>query len=333
MTSTMRAALLEAPGAPLVVRDVNIPQPGAGQLLVKLEACGVCHTDVHVWERGSADARAPMPLILGHEGIGRVAALGTGVEDWSIGARAGLAWIHDTCGHCRDCSEGFESFCQTQRAHGYTVHGGFAEYALADARFAARIDDAADPISSAPLMCAGLTAYGALETGCVDANTRCAVIGCGGLGMYAVQLAVRRRASVFVFDTSEDKLARAVGHGAKRGSTNEFKAGIDTVINFAPTPKTWPLMTELVRPRGMIVAAALVSDPVPLNQEWLTATGVSVTGTSVGTRRQMDDLLVIHRKAPLACETKSIKLKDVTQGLRDLRDGNVSGRLVIDFRS
>jgi alcohol dehydrogenase, propanol-preferring len=334
----MRAALLEAPGTPLVIRDVDTPTLAAGQLLIKVEACGVCHTDVHVWERGSSDLRAPHPLILGHEGIGHVAAVAPDVSDWRVGDRAGLAWMHDACGQCLACSDGCETFCQAQRAHGFSVHGGFAEYAVVDARFCARVPPDGDPLQLAPLMCAGLTAYGALETARVAAGSRCAIIGLGGLGMYAVQLAVRRGASVFAFDVVAEKLAQAGQFGAARAlPANDrlpdgLAATMDAVINFAPTAATWPLMLSLVRPRGMIVAAALVNEPVPLDQEWLTATGVTITGTSVGTRRQMAELLAIHEAAPLSCTVQSLALADINRGLSDLRDGKAPGRFVIDFR-
>jgi alcohol dehydrogenase, propanol-preferring len=331
----MRAAFLETPGQPLVIKEVSVPKPGIGQLLLKLEACGVCHTDVHVWERGSADLRAPRPLTLGHEGIGRVVEIGAGAVGWSIGDRAGLAWIHDTCGACDECSGGHESFCQTHRAHGFTVHGGFAEYAVVDARFAARLGEQKDVIQLAPLMCAGLTAFGAIERADVRADHRVAIVGCGGLGMYAVQLARRRGATVYAFDVSEAKLARARSFdaiGLKSGtSVGELAGTMHSVINFAPTPATWPLMTSLIRPRGAIIAAALVNQPVPLDQEWLTATGVNITGTSVGTREQMKSLLAIHAEQPLACETTEITLDDVTAGLASLRDGKVAGRLVVRF--
>ncbi len=330
MSRVMRAAVLELPGQALAIRTVPIPKPSAGQLLLKLEACGVCHTDVHVWERGSGDARAPKPLILGHEGIGLVAETGPGVSGWSVGDRAGLTWIHDTCGHCHECEDGHESFCQSHRAHGYTVHGGFAEYAVIDARFAARLGDG-DPVKLAPLMCAGLTAFGALERAGVTQGHRVAIIGCGGLGMYAVQLALRRGAAVYAFDVSDVKLARARSFGAISAAAGDLAGTMDSVINFAPTPATWPLMTSLIRPRGTIIAAAMVNQPVPLDQEWLTATGVTITGTSVGTRQQMKALLQVHAQTPLVCETKEIALEEATAGLASLREGQVEGRLVVRF--
>ncbi len=338
MVKTMRAALLEAPGKPLSIRDVEVPELVPGQILIKLEACGICHTDVHIWERGSSDPRAPYPLILGHEGIGHVAAISPGVTDWRIGERAGFAWLHDTCGQCRECGDGHESFCQAQRAHGFSVHGGFAEYAAVDARFCARIKADANPLQAAPLMCAGLTAHGALETAGVHSESRCAIIGCGGLGMYAIQLAARQGASVVAFDIDARKLKQAEILGAQQvilaGDilSRNTAGAMDAVINFAPTPRTWPLMMALIRPRGVIVAAAMVNEAVPLDQEWLTTTGVTITGTSVGTRRQMETLLALHNAAPLSCEVRSIALEDAAQGLSDLRDGKVSGRLVIDFR-
>jgi propanol-preferring alcohol dehydrogenase len=339
LPDTMLAAVLEAPGVPLAVRSMPVPRPGPGQLLVRLQACGVCHTDLHIWKSGGP-AHRPHPLILGHEGVGEVVAIGEAVPGWRLGDPVGVPWLHDTCGHCAECRDGAESFCQAQRAHGCDVNGAFAEYVIADAAYAVCLPAGADPVATAPLMCAGVTAHGAVRRAALRPGSRCAIFGCGGLGLYAVQLAVRAGATVVALDVSPEKLDRARAFGAEHtvmvdeaaAARLQALGGMDACINFAPTDATWAAMVRGVRPRGMIVAAALVAKPVPVSQEWLTATGVTITGTSVGTRLEMEQLMQLHAAAPLRSATRAIGLRQINQGLRELQAGRIDGRLVIDFR-
>lgn len=340
MDEFMRAAVLTRYGEPLEIRTVPRPVAGPGQLLVRLEACGICHSDVHIWKGDVRPPEAPSPFILGHEGVGIVAAIGDGVEGWAIGDHAGVPWLHDTCLHCDECLDGQESFCQHQRAHGLNVPGGFADYVVADARFGVPLPTGVDPVATAPVMCAGVTAYGALRRAGVTAGERVAIFGCGGLGLYAVQLARRLGADVLAIDRDPAKLEHAAGYGANwtelvdadlpdrlRQRTDKFHA----VINFAPSPATWQPMTAAVRPRGRIVAAALVSEPVPLNQEWLTGTGVTITGTSVGTRREMGEVVAIHAEKPLRNPIEEISIEHASRALENLEQGKAGGRFVIRF--
>lgn len=337
MAGTMRAAVLREFGADLVLETVPRPVPGPGQILIRLEASGVCHTDVHIWKGDARPPAPPAPFILGHEGVGEVVALGEGVEDWRLGERAGAAWIHDTCGVCAECMSGHESFCQHHRAHGLNVPGTFAEYVVADARFAARVPEG-DAAALAPLMCAGLTALGALDRAGLQPGECCAVFGCGGLGQYAVQLAARRGAEVIAVDRDPAKLAASRRNGAARtldaadaGAVAALAASADVCVNFAPTPATWAPMLALVRPRGRLIAAAMVSEPVPLNQEWLTASGVTIAGTSVGTRAQMVALMQEQAERPLLADLTEITLDQATEALRALHNGTAPGRYVIRF--
>ena len=333
----MLAAVVEHHGAPLLVREVPRPQPGPGQILMKLEASGICHTDVHVWLGHAKPRVAASPFVLGHEGVGRVAAIGAGVEGWSIGDRAGIGWIHSTCGVCDECGGGHEAFCQNQTAHGFDVPGSFAEYMVTDHRFAVALPEGAAS-QLAPLLCAGLTAFGGLERAGLKSGEQCVVFGCGGLGLYAVQLAVRRGAVVTAVDTSEAKLALARSYGAVH--TVNPKDVMDgawpldlahVCISFAPTSATWPLMLAAVRPLGRIVAAAMVSEAVALNQEWLTYTGVTITGTSVGTRAQMREVIAHHAATPLACHVEKVSLEQASQALADLHAGRAAGRYCIVY--
>lgn len=334
----MRAAVMDGYGRPLLLVDLPIPVPGAGEMLVKLEASGVCHSDVHVWQGDSVATPPPDPYILGHEGVGVVVAIGPDVTDWSLGDRAGAAWIHDTCGRCDQCLAGFEAFCANQRAHGYHVPGTFAEYMVVKADFAVRLPDG-DAADLAPLMCAGLTAFGALERAAVMHGETCAIFGCGGLGLYAVQLAARRGARVVAVDSDPAKLEVAARHGAAITALAgpELAASwpeghrAHATINFAPTVRTWDAMRAATLPMGRIVAAAMVSEPVPLSQEWLTWTGVTLTGTSVGSRDQMRALMALHAANPLRAEVDVIALRDVSEALLALAEHRARGRYCIRF--
>jgi propanol-preferring alcohol dehydrogenase len=325
----MRAAVLDGPGRPLRIERVAIPAPGPGQILLRLEASGVCHTDVHVWQGEAVPPEAPDPFIPGHEGVGRVAAIGPGVAGWAVGDRAGAAWTDSCCGACAECRGGHESFCQAQRAHGFHLPGTFAEYVLCDAAFAPRLPEG-DALQLAPLMCAGLTALGAVERAGLRLGETCAVVGCGGLGLYAVQIAARAGARVVAVDTDAGKLALARDLGAHDGVLAQEgwggRAKADAVLNFAPTPRSWPLMCEAVRPLGRIVAAAMVQEAVGLDQEWLTYTGVTITGTSVGSRAQMARLLALHAERPFRTEVTEAPLEGATAALRALAEGRVRGR-------
>lgn len=326
MADTMLAATLRDYGGPLEIGPVLRPKPAAGQILIKLEASGVCHSDVHVWKGALRPPVHPVPFILGHEGVGRVVALGQGVVDWHIGERAGAGWIHTTCGACDECAANEESFCQVHLAHGFNVPGTFAEYVIADARFAARVPQG-DAALLAPLLCAGLTAYGALQRADVKAGETVAIFGCGGLGLYAVQLAKRMGARVIAVDRDPAKLKLAEGFGAEIGSAELTHV----CINFAPTPATWEKMLAMTRPRGRIISAAMVPEPVLLNQEWMLSMGVKIMGTSVGTRAQMAELLVLHAQKPLHSEVTRIGLADVTHAVDSLDKGTAQGRYCIVF--
>lgn len=333
----MLAAVLVDYGSPLVVKRVPRPEPGPGQLLIQLEASGVCHSDVHIWEGSYHTGNTPDPFILGHEGVGTVAAIGEGVEGWAIGDRAGAAWLHDTCGTCAECRAGLPNFCQSQRAHGLDVPGTFAEYVVTNTAFTARVPGG-EASSLAPLMCAGLTAYGALDRAQLAPGECCAVFGCGGLGQYAIQFAKRRGAHVIAIDRDPSKLALSQANGAGLAvdgtdttAIEALRARADVCINFAPTTGTWQPMLDIVRPLGRVVAAAMVSEPVPLNQEWLTGSGITITGTSVGTMQQMDALMQIQAKDPLTSAVTEIPLQDVSRALRELAEGRAPTRYAIQF--
>lgn len=338
MSDMMWAAQLIEPRRPLRLARIPVPRPRSGELLLKLETSGICHTDLHVAEAESFPGGAPQPLTLGHEGIGRVVEAGEATTT-PIGTRLGAPWLHDTCEHCRSCLTGWESFCPTHRAHGFTVNGSFAEYVIVKERYAAVIPDGLDSLASAPLMCAGVTAYGGVMKADLAPGKLAVIIGCGGLGQYGIQVAKLTGAAVVAVDTSPAKLKEAKALGAEEcfladeTAAEKIRAlgGADAVLNFAPSNRIWPMVTGMVNNLATIVSVAMVAEPVPLVLEWLTYNGVRITGTSVGTRQQMHDFLALAKKHAIHIDIEPVALADVNTAMHRLAKGDVRGRLVIDF--
>jgi propanol-preferring alcohol dehydrogenase len=338
MTEMMWAAQLVEPRRPLELNRVPVPRPGHGELLLRLETSGICHTDLHVAEGAAFPAGAPQPLTLGHEGIGTVVEAGPGTTS-AMGARLGAPWLHDACDHCRSCLTGWESYCPTHRAHGYTVNGSFAEYVIVQERYAAVIPDGLENLAAAPLMCAGVTAYGGVMKAELAPGKVVVVVGCGGLGQYGIQIAKLTGATVVAIDTSEAKLKQATALGADAvlpagdSAVDAVRGlgGADAVLNFAPSNRIWPMVTGMVNNFATIVSVAMVQEPVPLVLEWLTTNGVKITGTSVGTRQQMHDFLALARKHGLGIDIEPVALRDVNGAMDRLARGDVKGRFVIDF--
>jgi propanol-preferring alcohol dehydrogenase len=339
MTETMRAAFAVAYGKPLESREVPVPEPGPGELLIKLETCGVCHSDLDVRKGSTAPPESSFPLILGHEGVGIVVGRGPGCDTIGEGARVGLPWMHDTCGHCRQCLTGHESFCGEHRGHSVDVNGGFAEYAIVKEAYTAVIPDAISSADAAPLLCAGVTAYGGLLKAGLAPGKTCEIFGIGGLGQYGIQLAKAFGAIVVAIDANPDKLVIARRMGADHvflaaedpGGQIRDMGGADACINFAPTNRIWDAIVTATNPLGRVISVAQVPEPVSLNLEWLIGTGVQVTGSSVGTRQELRDLLDLGASLKLAIDIETIPLSKADEALDRLERGEVDGRQVIDF--
>ena len=214
MPNLMRAAVVHAFDQALVIEQVPIPSPGPGQVLVKIEASGVCHTDLHA-ARGDWPIKPALPFIPGHEGAGFVAALGAGVEGFQEGDRVGIPWLHSACGRCSYCVGGWETLCQAQTNTGYSVNGGFAEYALAEAAYAAPIPATISLTDAAPILCAGVTTYKALKETGARPGEWVLISGIGGLGHMAVQYARAMGLRVVAMDVTKEKLSLAHELGAE----------------------------------------------------------------------------------------------------------------------
>ncbi|MEX0284273.1 MAG: alcohol dehydrogenase catalytic domain-containing protein [Paracoccaceae bacterium] len=334
----MKAAVCTAPGAPLVLKDVPVPKPGPGQLLVKLESCGICHSDLHL--RDEPLPAEFYPRIFGHEGIGHVVAFGDGVASPALGTRVGLPWLFETCLDCGPCHTGAENYCPDQSARGVEHNGAFAEFALLESSFAVEIPQGIDPLRGGPLLCAGLTAWSALKRSKLRPGDNVLIIGAGGLGQYAVLIAKSRGARVIVVDQDPSKLQTALGLGAdltilagpQAGQAIRQAGGADVTLNFAPSPAVWPTICEATNPLSDVVLIALVNAAMPLEALWLIDGGHRVFGSSVGTRQDLRDFLEFATQNPLAVDVEAIPLSAANAALDRLKTGDVVGRLAIDFR-
>ncbi|SEO37252.1 alcohol dehydrogenase, propanol-preferring [Salinihabitans flavidus] len=334
LPDTMLAALCDAPGKPLRLDRVPVPRPGKGEYLVRMEACGLCHSDLHVQQGDEPMPDEAFPLILGHEGVGRIVA---GDGPLPIGTRVGLPWLYQTCLDCDPCLRGRETFCPEQKARGLDAPGAFAEFALLDGHFATRIPDELDPVTAGPLLCAGLTAWSALARCDVRPGQQLLVVGAGGLGQYAIEIAQARGLRVAVVEPDERRRAEALTLGASLavppGAAQEIRAwgGADITLNFAPTPSVWDLIAEAANPLSQIVAVALVHDPVPLSMMWLINGGHQVMGSSVGTRADLRQFLDFARDHRFSVDHEVLPFERIGEGLARLAQGDVRGRIVLDF--
>jgi len=336
MVETMRVAVLAAFGQPLELREVPIPEPRPGEALVKLEACGVCHSDRHVQ---AGDWPMALPRVLGHEGIGRVVALGAGEHPIAVGDRVGMPALHGACGACRECIAGWEALCPQGLRHGYSVDGCFAEYIRVRSAWVPRIPDSLDAVEAAPLLCAGLTAYGAVRKARLEAGRLAAIFGCGGLGLYAVQLAKMTGAQVVAVDLDEAKLAKARALGADfavRADGDPATAirdlgGADACLNFATTLATWTPMLKALRPNGVVILVALARGEVSFAPTDLIELGGSIRGSYEGGRQELKDLIALAAGDALKHEVEAVPFAAVNAALDRLAASQVVGRLVIDF--
>jgi propanol-preferring alcohol dehydrogenase len=334
----MKAALLEKPGRGLVVRELESPRPGRGEVLIRVRACGVCHTDLHI-----AAGEWPLkrlPLILGHEVVGEVAGLGEGVTQHREGDRVGVSWLYYTCGHCEFCSTDRERFCPEYRATGYMADGGFAEYMVAPATHAIPVPPELGTREAAPLFCAGLTAYRAVKTSEIRVGETVAVWGAGGLGQCAVQIAKAMGARVVAVDVSEQKLAQAQTLGAdvavsaaegKAAEAIQSAGGAHAVLCFAPSAEAVVQAFEALRPCGTIVLVGLPPGEFSLPIVGCVRKGIRILTTAIGTRQDLRAVLALAAAEKIRTTTEGCRLEEINAVLDRLARGEVVGRMVIEF--
>nr|WP_241003923.1 zinc-dependent alcohol dehydrogenase family protein [Magnetospirillum aberrantis] len=321
--------LLDAPGRPLRQAELAMPIPGPGQVRVKVLACGVCRTDLHVVDGELAHPK--LPLVPGHEIVGRVDAVGPGVWDLALGERVGIPWLGHTCGACPTCRSGHENLCEQAGFTGYTLDGGYAEYAVAEAGYCFRLPPNLDDVAAAPLLCAGLIGHRALAmTGNADP------LGFWGFGAAAHILAQVARAqgrTVYAFTRPGDVAAQTLA--LKLGCAGAYDAGtpppepLGAAIVFAPVGALIPEALARVKPAGVVVCAGIHMSDVPAFPYALLWGERVLRSVANLTRRDGDEFMALAAKIPLHMETTAYALSDANQALSDLRDGRLTGAAVL----
>jgi propanol-preferring alcohol dehydrogenase len=322
--------LLETVGSALRPADVPMPSPGAGQVLVRVHACGVCRTDLHVVDGELADAK--LPLVLGHEIVGRVERVGTDVAHLREGERVGVPWLAWTCGACRFCRRGRENLCLQARFTGYQVDGGYAEYTVADARYALRLPSEPSDLEAAPLLCAGLIGYRALRL--AGDPERLGLYGFGAAAHLVAQVAQHEGRRVFAFtrpgDVAAQLFARSLGVAWAGDSTAPPPEPLDAAILFAPAGDLVPLALRAVDRGGVVVCAGIHMSDVPsFPYEALWGERVLRSVANL-TRRDGEEFLRIAAEARVRAEVRAYPLERAGDALDDLRHGRFTGAAVLD---
>jgi propanol-preferring alcohol dehydrogenase len=326
----MRAMQLRAPGEALRPAELADPVPGAGELSVRVNACGVCRTDLHVVDGELSGAR--LPLVPGHEIVGSVERIGAGVEGFAPGMRVGIPWLASTCGFCRFCRRGAENLCERARFTGYTRDGGYAERAVADARFCFPLPDAlANDVAAAPLLCAGLIGYRCLRMA-GDAE-RIGLYGFGAAAHIAAQVARHEGRRVFAFtrpgDTAAQRFARECGAEWAGGSDAAPPEPLDAAVLFAPVGALVPAALRAVEPGGVVVCGGIHMSPIPeLAYELLWGERVLRSVANL-TRRDAQEFIALAPRIPVRTHARALPLAQANEALRLLREGELQGAAVL----
>jgi propanol-preferring alcohol dehydrogenase len=341
MALKMIAAVVEQFGKPLLLREWDIPSPGAGQILIKTEACGVCHTDLHA-AHGDWPVKPTLPFIPGHEAIGSVAAAGSGVTILKEGDRVGVPWLYSACGHCEYCLAAWETVCAEAEFGGYTKNGGFAEYVLADPNYVARVPVGLAATDAAPLICAGVTTYKGIKETAARPGEWIAIFGVGGLGHLAIQYAKAMGLRVCAVDIEDGKLAHAKHLGAdltinaQAGDPvatlkKETGGGAHGVLITAPSLPAFKQGIGMTRKRGTCVLVGLPPGEFPVPLFDVVANCKTIRGSFVGTRQDMAEALAFATEGKVKADFELQPLSSINQVFDRLYHGNVASRVVLDF--
>jgi propanol-preferring alcohol dehydrogenase len=335
----MRAAVVPGFGQPLVIEDRPVPEPGPGQVVVRMEASGVCHTDIHA-ANGDWPVKPTPPFIPGHEGVGIVTSVGEGVVSPRVGDRVAVPWLGYACGTCRYCLTGWETLCLAQQETGYSIDGCYAEYFTAEAAFATPVPAGIDPREAAPLSCAGVTTYKAVKVGNVRPNDLVLVSGVGGLGHLAVQYAKIFGGTVAAVDVTDEKLqmAKELGADIVIDARTEDVAevvrqhgGADVAIGLAVDSRSFATAYSALRRGGRLVLVALPASgtlSVPVFDTVLN--GTSVIGSIVGTRADLIDVFALHAAGRTRVSYETRPLAGINDAIADVLHGRAKARLVLE---
>jgi len=341
MAFKMQVAVVEQFGKSLVLQEWEIPTPGPGQILVKTEACGVCHTDLHA-ALGDWLVKPTLPFIPGHEAIGIVTGVGAGVSLVKEGDRVGVPWLYSACGHCEYCLSAWETVCPEAQFGGYTRNGGFAEYVIADPNYVAHIPAGLSAKEAAPLICAGITTYkGIKETGAKPGQW-VAISGVGGLGHLAIQYAKAMGLQICAVDIDDSKLAHATRLGAdvvinaKSGDPaaalkKETGGGAHGVLITAPSLPAFKQGVAMTRKRGTCVLVGLPPGEFPVPLFDVVANCITIRGSFVGTRSDMAETLAFAADGKVKADIELQPLSAINKVFQRLEHGDVPSRVVLDF--
>jgi alcohol dehydrogenase, propanol-preferring len=325
----MQAMVLERPGTPLKLTELPDPRPAGGEVRVRVAACGVCRTDLHV-----VDGELPnpkLPIVPGHEIVGRVDALGAGVAHLAVGMRVGIPWLGYTCGHCRYCRAGRENLCDNSLFTGYTRDGGYATYVIADARYVFALPESGDDAATAPLLCAGLIGWRSLKI--AGAGKAIGLYGFGAAAHIIAQVARWQGRDVFAFtragDAAGQQFARTLGACWAGGSEEKPPTELDCAIIFAPVGALVPAALRAVRKGGRVVCAGIHMSDIPsfpYSILWEERELVSVANL---TRKDGEEFFAVVPEAGIVTTTTSYPLARANEALSDLRAGRLEGAAVL----
>jgi len=340
-TRTMKAAVVEKFGEPLVVREVPIPAPGPGQALVEVFATGVCHTDLHAVD-GDWPIKPTLPFTPGHEGAGIVAVVGPGVTHLKEGDRVGIAWLHSACGHCEYCLSGWETLCLEQQNSGYSVNGSFAQYALGHADYLGRIPKNLPFVDAAPILCAGVTTYKGLKQTGARPGEWVVISGVGGLGHVAIQYAKAMGLHVAAVDLGPEKMALARKLGAEitidaktQDPAKEIQkqiGGAHGVLVTAVSLIAFKQAVGMLRRGGTCVLNGLPPGEFPVSIFDIVLNGNTIRGSIVGTRLDLEEALAFAAEGKVKATIETLPLERINDVFSRLKRGQVNGRVVLGIR-
>ena len=339
MTQMMKAAVVTDFAKPLDIREVERPEARDGLIVVKIEACGVCHTDLHA-ARGDWPVKPAPPFIPGHEGVGVVAEVGRGVTMVKEGDRVGVPWLHTACGHCRHCVGGWETLCTDQANTGYSVNGGFAEYVLADPAYVGHLPDGLDFAPGAPILCAGVTVYKGLKETEARPGQTVAIVGVGGLGHLAVQYAKAMGFHVIAVDIAEDKLTLAAASGADHtinAATDDAAAeiqqggGVEGVLVTAVSRSSFAQAVSMLGRGGTMSLVGLPPGGFELPIFEVVLMRKTIRGSIVGTRNDLAEALAFAAEGRVAAHVTTDRLDNINAIFERMEQGRIDGRVVMEL--
>jgi propanol-preferring alcohol dehydrogenase len=337
---TMKAAVVRAFGQPLNIEEIPVPQPKPDEILVKMEASGVCHTDLHAVD-GDWPVKPTPPFIPGHEGLGFVAAVGEDVKHVKEGDLVGTPWLYSACGVCDYCLAGWETLCEKQQNGGYSVNGSFAEYAIADPNYVAHIPAGMDLIGTAPILCAGVTVYKGLKMTDTRPGDWVVISGIGGLGHMAVQYARAMGLNVIAVDVDDAKLdlARSLGASVLVNAktcdpvekVKKETGGAQGVLVTAVSRSAFAQSVGMLRRGGTMVLNGLPPGEFPISIFGMVLNGITVRGSIVGTRLDLKESLEFARAGKVKAIVQAEPLDNINDIFARMHAGTIEGRIVVDY--